>query len=188
MRFIIDTSTWVSLVRYYKPFDKSSIIYNFFKQKLKDGEFILLTEVSIECSYVSKKIVTKELDFISDKKLITKTTDLLPNKKYFNLLDNQFCNKSQKRKLEDIEIEKLTENFLNSADSKIILKAVEISKTLENDIVVVTEETNSNNDNKIFKKIPIICDLLNIKCFGLPLLITEYKDDISILVKNTNSP
>ena len=65
---------------------------------------------------------------------------------------------------------------------------MEISKTLENDIVVVTEETNSNNDNKIFKKIPIICDLLNIKCFGLPLLITEYKDDISILVKNTNSP
>jgi hypothetical protein len=56
MRFIIDTSTWVSLVKYYKPFDNSSVIYDFFKQKIKDGEFILLSEVSLECSFVSKKL------------------------------------------------------------------------------------------------------------------------------------
>lgn len=184
MRFIIDTSTWVSLVKYYKPFDNSSVIYDFFKQKIKDGEFILLSEVSKECSYVSRKIVVKELDFVSEKKLITKTLNLLPNRKFYNLLENQFCNQFQKRLLNEIEIENFTNDFLKSADAKIILKAIEIIKTLDSEIIIITEETISNNDNKLFKKIPSICKELNIECIGLPELFEKYSSDISILIKN----
>lgn len=187
MRFIIDTSTWVSLVKYYKPFDNSSVIYDFFKQKIKDGEFILLSEVSLECSFVSKKIVIKELDFITNTKFITKTTELLPSKKFYNLLENQFCNQIQKRLLKETEVENLTNIFLKEADAKIILKAIEISKTLDNEITVVTEETTSNNDNKLFKKIPAICKELNIDCIGLPKLIEIFNKDISIMIKNTSA-
>ncbi len=185
MRFIIDTNTWVSLVRYYKPFDKNSVIYDFFKRKIKDGKFILLSEVSMECSYVSKKIVQKELDFITDKQFITKTANLLPTKKFYNLLDNQFCNQFQKRLLSDTDIESLTNEFLKSADAKIILKSIEISKTLDNRITVVTEETSSNNDNKLFKKIPSICKELNIECIGLPKLIEFFNKEINVQIKNT---
>ena len=187
MRFIIDTSTWVSLVKYYKPFDNSSVIYDFFKQKIKDGEFILLSEVSNECSFVSKKIVIKELDFITNKKLITKTTELLPTNKFYNLLENQFCNQFQKRLLNETEIENLTNEFLKEADAKIILKAIEITKTLDNEITIVTEETTSNNDNKLFKKIPAICKELNIDCIGLPKLIENFNKDISIMIKSTSA-
>lgn len=182
MRFIIDTSTWVSLVRYYKPFDDSLTIYNFFKQKLTSGEFLLIDGVSSECKFVSKRIVSKELDFISDKNFICKTNELLPTPKYFRLLDNQFCNQHQKRKLTKTEIEESISEFLKSADSKIIMKAIEISKSLEG-IVVVTEESNSDNDNKLFKKIPLMCQIINIECIGLPKLMKKYDDEISILVK-----
>ena len=187
MRFIIDTSTWVSLVRYYKPFDNNSVIYDFFKQKIINGEFILLSEVSVESSYVSKKIITKELDFIIDKQFITKTTSLLPTKKFYNLLDNQFCNQLQKRLLSDAEIETMTNLFLGSADAKIILKAIEISKTLDNQITVVTEETSANNDNKLYKKIPSICKELNIECIGLPKLIEFFNKEITVRIKNTSA-
>ncbi|SNR66200.1 DUF4411 family protein [Lutibacter flavus] len=187
MRFIIDTSTWVSLVKYYKPFDNSSVIYDFFKKKIKDGEFILLSEVSTECSYVSKRIVTKELDFITNKKLITKTAELLPTKKFYNLLDNQFCNQNQKRLLSEVDIESLTNDFLKSADSKIILKAIEITKTLDNQITVVTEETSSNNDNKLYKKIPAVCKELNVNCIGLPKLIEGFNKEITVKIKNTSA-
>jgi hypothetical protein len=187
MRFIIDTSTWVSLVRYYKPFDNNFVIYDFFKQKIREGEFILLSEVSKECSYVSKKIVTKELDFVIDKQFITKTTSLLPNKKFYNLLDNQFCNQFQKKLLSDTDIESLTNEFLKSADAKITLKAIEISKTLDNQIIVVTEETTTNNDNKLFKKIPSICKELNIECIGLPKLIEFFNKEVTVRIKNTSA-
>lgn len=187
MRYIVDTSTWVSLIRYYKPFDKNSIIYDFFKEKVIQGDFILLEEVSKECSFVSKKIVVNELDYIIDKKLITKTIDLLPTKKFYNLLENQFSNQNQRRLLEESEIENLTRMFLQSADSKIILKAIEISKTLEKEISIVTEETTSNNDNKLYKKIPSICNILGIHCIGLPKLIEDFNSEISILVNKASA-
>jgi len=93
MEYIIDTCTWVSLIRYYKPFDKGSIIYDFFKRKIEDKEIILLKEVS--------------------------------------------------------------------------------------------EETVSNNDNKLFKKIPAICSILQIKYLKLPEFIKKFDKEISITINNT---
>ena len=169
------------MVRYYKPFDNNSTIYNFFKQKLKIGEFLLIDKVSLECKYFSKSIVSKELDFISDKKLICNTTNLLPYPKYYNQVDNQFCNQLQRRKLNEDEIEQRTSSFLDSADSKIILKSLEISNSFE-DVIVVTEESNSDNDNKLHKKIPLICESLSIKCISLPILIQKFDTEIVISV------
>ncbi len=183
MIFVIDTSTWISLVKYYKPFDINSAIYNFFKQKIVNGEFLILSEVAQECSFVAKSMVTKELDFISDSSLIIKTANLIPDKKFYNLLDNQFCNKQQKRILEDFEIEVLTNNYLQDADSKIILKAIQLKKE-QQEVTIVTEETATSNDNKLFKKIPAICNILEIDCIGLPQLIKDFKTEISILIEN----
>ena len=46
-------------------------------------------------------------------------------------------------------------------------------------VVLVTEETESSNDNKLFKKIPAICKELQIETMTLPELIAKY-DDIDI--------
>jgi hypothetical protein len=43
-------------------------------------------------------------------------------------------------------------------------------------VVLVTEETGTGNDNKLFKKIPAICQDLNIETMSLPELLKQYKD------------
>lgn len=186
MKYIIDTSTWVSLVRYYKPFDFDSVIYKFFKDKIDKQEFILLSEVSSECSFVAKKIVVEELDYILSKDCITKTSDILPSKKFYNLLENQFSNSFQRRQLEDYEIESLTNDFIKSADARIIMKAMNDIK-LGGKTTVVTEETTATNDNKLFKKIPSICSALEIKCITLPNLIKIFDKELLIEIKNTSA-
>ena len=188
MKYIIDTSTWIALVRYYKPFDSNMVILDFFEKKLKNDEFLLIDEVFKECSFVAKKIVIKELEFISSKEIITKTSNIYPTKKFFNLLENQFCNKPQRNLLNDIEIDNFTSNYINSADAKIILLALDIKKEKDTEkVFIVTEETSANNDNKLFKKIPAICKEIDIESISLPELIEIFNSEIEILIKNISA-
>lgn len=184
MEYIIDTCSWVSLIRYYKPFDSGSVIYDFFKRKIENNEFIVLNEVSEECGYFSQGLVVRELDFIKDKNFITKPLSLESAKKFYNLLDNQFCNTFQKMSLKDFEIEQLTEKFIKSADAKIMTTAITMKKQGKK-VVVITEETIGNNDNKLFKKIPAMCSALDIDCIKLPDLIRRFDKEMSIIVSNT---
>jgi hypothetical protein len=46
-------------------------------------------------------------------------------------------------------------------------------------VILVTEETEGSNDNKLFKKIPAICKELDIETMTLPELIVKY-DGIDI--------
>lgn len=186
MKFIIDTSSWVALVRYYHPFDNNSIIYDFFREKVIRKDFILLDEVAVECSFVAKKIVVNNLDFIKAKENQVKTNNLLPNRKFYNLLENQFCNQFQKRRLNESEFEAETTNFLKSADAKIILQALKWKDGgLFDDPTVVSEETESANDSKLFKKIPLICKAVEIECITLPQLLDKFSDEIQIKLKST---
>lgn len=101
-----------------------------------------------------------------------------------NQLDNNFINGVVKNKLSEIEFEKRKEAFLNSADAKLILCALDYIKK-DNDILIVTEETKSSNDNKGFKKIPTICKILEIKVLTLPQLINTYGEiNINITTKS----
>lgn len=184
MEYIIDTSSWISLIRYYKPFDSGSVIYDFFKRKIENNEFIVLNEVSEECNYFSQGLVAKELDFIKDKKLITKAQNLGSTKRFYNLLDNQFCNSFQKKQLDDFEIERFTQQFVQSADAKIMTTAMTRIKEGQK-VVVITEETIGNNDNKLFKKIPAMCSALDIDCIKLPELISRFDKEISVKVNNS---
>lgn len=188
MKYIIDTSTWIALVRYYKPFDNNMVVLDFFENKLKNNEFLLIDEVFKECSFVAQKIVVKELEFISSKKLATKTSDIYPDRKFFNLLDNQFCNKSQRIHLTEAEIDNLKSKYINSADAKIILLALKIKKEKDIEkVFVVTEETSASNDNKLFKKIPAICKEIEIESMSLPELIELFNTEIEIIIQNVSS-
>lgn len=181
MKIIVDTSSWLALVRYYIPFDPNSNIFLFFKNGVENGSIILIDEVHQECSFVAKKIVLNNLSFFNVKKNITKTNDLFPSRKFFNLVDNQFSVQPLKRRLSEVEYESRKESFLKSADSKIILKAQKFIKEDKiKDIIVVSEETSSANDQKLFKKIPAICSILEIKCLTLPELIERFNSEINL--------
>lgn len=172
MTVLIDTSSLLSLVRYYLPFDKSGILFKFIQEKIEKREVIVLDKVFEECKYTSKGLVLERLDYLKDKKNHEKTDLVLPSKKFFNQLENNFINGSAKNKLTSVEFENRKDEFLESADAKLILYSLQ---KVEDDIVIVSEESESNNDNKAFKKLPSICKFLDLEIITLPELIEKYE-------------
>jgi hypothetical protein len=191
MKVVIDTNSLLSLVRYYIPFDKRSILHDFFKKQIERGEIIIIDKVLEECTYNSKGLVIETLAFLKDKKFLKaakvpyKTeTMLAPSPvKFLRQVENQFVNAvvKRQRKLTETEFESQKTNFLDNADIKQIILCLNLLKDGE-EVILVTEETESNNDNKLFKKIPAICKDLEIKTMTLPDLLSKF-DGININVK-----
>lgn len=183
MKVVIDTNSLLSLVRYYLPFDKRSILLEFFRAKMGNGEIIIIDKVYDQCSYLAKGLVMEKLDFLSDKKfqklakLPRKTETLIAPSpaKFLRMMENQFVVGVQKKKLTSVEFENQKDKHMNDADIKQIILCLTLLKNDE-DVVLVTEETVGGNDNKLFKKIPAICKELNIKTMTLPELIEQYQE------------
>lgn len=175
MTVVIDTSSLLSWVRYYLPFDKEDKLKALIQEKVESGEIIVLNKVAEECGYVTGGIVLKQLPFLSDKKNQTKTTELFPPKAFFNMLDYQFVNTDLKRKLTESEFEARKTAYLDNADAKIILYAYTQSK-LGKPVTVVSEESSVGNDDKMFKKIPTICNSIGLACKSLPELLQKFNE------------
>ena len=173
MIVLIDTSSLISLLRYYLPFDKDQILYNFFKDKIESKKILVLDKVYEECARTARGIVLEKLDYLKNKKNITKTTEVLPSKKFFSQLENQFINGSVKNRLSDVEFENRKNDFLNSADAKLLLFGMSDSSK---QFVIVSEESETNNDNKSFKKLPAICKILELEIITLPELLKNYQE------------
>ncbi len=177
MRVVIDTSSLVALVRYYLPFDKDDSLKKFIKGKIDLGEIIILDKIVIESSYYAQGIVLKYLEFLKEKHLQQKTDILIPSPKFFTMLENQFCIQVKRAQLDSPEFENRKRSYLEDADAKLILYCQKIkdSGDLEFDkVILVTEETPSDNDGKLFKKIPVICDILGIEWCNLPTLLNNH--------------
>ena len=177
----IDACSLVNLVRYYLPFDKDSILFNFIKNKVESHEIIVIDKVYDECDNIAKGIVTSTLPFLKENQ--TNTVECLPDARFFHLLNNDFVNAVNKKKLnaEEFEIQKIA--FVENADAKLLL----FCKKNENLLIkprIVTEETEGSNDNKLYKKIPTLCKGLDITPLTLPELLKEY-DDIDINFNST---
>lgn len=175
MRAVIDTTSLVSFVRYYLPFDKADKLKKLLEKKFNSGEIIVLDKVYDESKFVAKGIVTKELKFFAKSPKIVKTDLILPEQKFFNRLENELCYGAQKNRLTATQFEKMKEEFLETADAKLILFCEIDKNSLELDKpILVTEETRSENDNKLFKKLPEICTILNIEHCNLPTLLRDH--------------
>lgn len=177
MTIVIDTSSLMALVRYYLPFDKEDTLKNFIKSKVESKSIIVIDKVSWESKRTAKGLIVQSLDFIEDKKNITKTDTLLPTQSFLRDLENRFCYTALKNKLNETEFENRKQTFLDSADAKLIL----FCSTTKNDdslnldkTILVTEETRTDNDNKLFKKLPEICELLKIEHCNLPTLLETH--------------
>lgn len=188
MKVVIDTNSLLSLVRYYLPFDKKSVLFGFIKEKINQGEIIIIDKVLEECTYNSKGLVIKTLAYLEDKVFIKsakvpyKTESLLAPSpsKFLRQVDNQFVNTIVKnqRKLTDTEFENQKQSFLNDADIRQVILCLKLIKDGE-EVILVTEESEVSNDNKLFKKIPAICKELDIPTMTLPELLDKY-DGINI--------
>ena len=165
----------MALVRYYRPFDKDNSLKEFFKDSVDNGNILILDKVAEESKYLSKGVIIKDLDFLINKNRYFKTDELLPTKKFFNILDNQLCQIPLKNRLTQTEYEQIRNEYLDTADAKLILYCYNESNPLGIDNpIIVTEETGAENDNKMFKKLPNICSILNIEQCSLPTLIKDH--------------
>lgn len=180
MRVVIDTSSLLSLVRYYLPFDNQQVLYKYIEQKINSGAIIVIDKVYEECKFVSMGIVLEKLEFLSNKKNRFKSDELLPTKKFFRQLENQFINGAIRNLLTDVEFDSRKNSYLQSADAKLLLYALKYKNQLDK-LCIVTEETETSNDNKSFKKLPAICNMLNIEVLTLPELLKHY-GDIDLLI------
>jgi len=186
MNVIIDTSSLLAFVRNYLPFDKNFVLKNLLKEKFESGELILVDRVYLEARDISNKIISKELEFLMDKSKHKKTTEIFPSQKFFNMLEHQFCNQDVRKlqKITDVEFELAKRKHLETPDCSIILYALQHITDFDfNKPLVVSEETKTKNDGKLFKKIPEFCDLLDIPHCSLPILLKDYfKVDITFKV------
>ncbi|MFN3588494.1 MAG: DUF4411 family protein [Spirosomataceae bacterium] len=183
MKVVIDTSSLLALVRYYLPFDKKGVLFQFIKLKIENGDIILIDKVLQECGYNSKGLVLSKLPYLTDKVFLKASkvpfkTELLfaPNTRQFlHQLNNNFVNKIIKKAkgFTESEFESEKSRFVESADLKLVILALKLKNEGEQ-VVLVTEETASSNDNKLFKKIPAICNELEIETIALPALIAKY--------------
>ncbi len=191
MKIVIDTNSLLSLVRYYLPFDNDNHLIDFFKNKIANGDIVIIDKVYEQCQYQAKGLVLDKLNFLNEKEFLKKskqpfkTVDLLiPNpKQFFHLLNNNFVNsivKKQKQITEaEFEVEK--ERFLEDADMKLVITCLNFIQKGE-DVLLITEETSSTNDNKLFKKIPLMCSELKITTKTLPELIAFYTTEIKFSI------
>ena len=173
--FVNKSATFNNVRLSFKKNCKTGELKEIFKSKYLSGEIMVIDKVIEECRQNSKGIVMTELEFLKPTSKHVNTTSILPNTKFFNLIDNQFLNhhylNSLPEKLSKAEIEKAKRDFLNGADAKILLYSLHI---INQNPIIVTEETIHSNDKKIFKKIPSNCNHLSINCCSLPKLLNEY--------------
>lgn len=184
MKIVIDTSSLLSLVRYYFPFDKKNILFEIIKAKIANGEILVIDKIIEECEYTSKGIVLHTLSYLKDKtfnktnKLPFNTEFILPPApaKFYRMVDNNFVVPVQKARLTDIQYDSLKTEFMNSADIKMILTALNLKKNNpQENIYLVTEETEASNDHKIFMKIPAICSQLDIETMNIQQLLVKFE-------------
>lgn len=172
MKVVIDTSSLLALVRYYLPFDDNGILFDLIKNKIIGKEIIVIDKVVEESKFVSKGIILDKLKYLKERKIRINTTEILPTKKFYNQLENQFVYGAVKNKLNEAQFEIMKENFLQSADAKLILYTLKYNKEnnmfKDDKITIVTEETSTENDNKFIKKIPQIGNILDIDVITLP--------------------
>ena len=99
-------------------------------------------------------------------------------KKFDNMLNNNFSVPALVKSIDPESYSVMKQQFLNSGDGKLILTMVNrLHDDKDADACVVTEESRFGNDGKIFKKIPVLCDIVNAKCITLVdyLSLTPFK-------------
>lgn len=185
MKAVIDTSSLVSLVRYYLPFDKEGKLRAFIEERIENKSLIVLEQIVVECKLQGKGQVVKALPFVDKPKNKTSITDVPVNQKLFNMIDNNFINGSVAGQLSPAEYQLERDKFTASADFAMVLYAYSIKE--KEDVVIVTEETGYSNDGKPFRKIPGICDTIGVRTLNLPQFLAENSMiDLTVEIQKTS--
>lgn len=173
-KYLFDTSSLISLVQYYLPFDIDRRLRNFLSKGFEKKEFILLAVVKDECKNVRQGLVFKE--FIKDSIKATPFDEVITEKLHREIDNNFIASMAKKKQLDEQQYNSQKQEFIKSADFQLIHYAM-----LKKQCTIITEESLTSNDNKLFKKIPKIAQQKSIKYLNLAEFIQE-KLDMSLKI------
>ena len=112
----------------------------------------------------------------------------MPTRKFYNMLDNSFVNMAVRRftlRNDEVEYQNARETYLRSADCALIVYADQQRDGYFEPIQILTEETLSQNDNKLFRKIPFICNVLGIPTIDMVQYLKQHQAELVVEVKAT---
>ena len=183
MEYYFDTSSLVALARYYHPFDKDRKLFEFVRSKFQSKEIIVLDAILNEAKLTSRGIALKAYPFIEEKKdLVVDTKELMPysTKKFGNMVDKNFAVAALVNNGR-VTYSIMKQDFLKSGDGKLMLTMYNrLHDDKEAEICIVTEESKTGNDKKIFKKIPALCEFIGARCITIVdfLSTTSFRVDM----------
>lgn len=162
MTGIIDTSSLVAIARYYLPIKDEVRLLRFIESRFRSGQLVLLETIHLETSRTQSGIALEKMDFLNDRDILFNDSELMPPapKKFSNLLDNNLCVPLQKKKLSPEAYALQKAMYMSTGDAKLLFYAL---NNIGREPIVITEETKLSNDGKLFKKLPAICEILEIK-------------------------
>ena len=82
------------------------------------------------------------------------------------LLDNNFCVRLVKNELTEQEYVQQKAEYSMTADYKILvysMKEQNLNGIIKEEYYVMTEETRLQNDGKLFKKLPLLCEQIGVE-------------------------
>lgn len=176
--YYIDTSSWITVARYYAPFDKDAVLKSFLEEKLSTGQIILIDSVYQECLNTTQGLVTETYSFLKEHREKSVKIAFVKDQ---NRLDNNWCVPSQKRKLSESDYELQKIQYIGSADFQLIAHVRD-----DEGSILITEETSSPNDNKLFKKIPTICSQENIACKNIVEFLKAFECEIDYKIESSD--
>ena len=189
MKTLVDTSSLVRMAQDYSPFDTKGALNTFLEGRLGEGSLILLDRVMDEVKLVSRGAAYEAFPCLRRKECVCRTDGLTPPapEKFYHMLDNNFVNSSVKRlKLKGDEIAYRSERnaFLQGADCMLVVKALNERNIYGwSNVQILTEESRLNNDGKLFKKIPSICEQLGITTISTVEYLRQCSEEIAVEVR-----
>ena len=175
MRYIIDTSSLLSLVRYYEPFDSGNEILIPHIEELFKNKLVLLKAIKEEAERVAQGKVIQKLPFLST---VSTEGNIDVTREQHEKIDNNWSVRQQKNKLNRDEYNEQKNKEIKRGDFQLILFAL-AKKEKNNIVTIVTEESARLNDQKLFKKIPMICKFEVIPCITLPTMLKKLNLNIT---------
>ena len=167
-KYIIDTSSLLALVRYYDTFDSRKKLYRKIEEMFVEKRFLLINNVLKESGWVANGVILKTYRFLNLKKKITPIKSHTPISNELHKKIDQDWVIQKNKKVNNLEYEEAkTREVEERADFQLVFTAMDIKAA------IVTEESKSMNDQKLFKKIPLICEHEKIPCIALPEMLQK---------------
>jgi hypothetical protein len=178
--FIMDTNFLININFFYNDKNENfEKILNLIKELIKKDKLIILDKVFYEFrnNFIKEKLnlLNKNSEKIINTDFLKNDFDNLAEKYYLKNNEKYLRDKDKENLPKDELIRKNKEDFKKiNADLYLILYSKYLRKNNFSPIIITDE--NRNNDNKLYEKIPNICNEKNenIKILKTPQFIFKY--------------